>query len=59
MTIMDIRPLLAVGVSLAAAVMIAFSGRWPNLRVLERGCVADKIRHYFNYGAGRFGRQCL
>lgn len=32
MTIMDIRPLLAVGVSLAAAVMIAFSGRWPNLR---------------------------
>ncbi len=32
MTIMDIRPFLAVGVSLAAAVMIAFSGRWPNLR---------------------------
>lgn len=32
MTIIDCRPFLAVGVSFLAAVLIAFSRRWPNLR---------------------------
>lgn len=32
MTIVDCRPFLAVGVSLLAAVLIAFSRKWPNLR---------------------------
>ena len=32
MTILDCRPFLAVGVSFIAAVLIAFSRRWPNLR---------------------------
>ena len=32
MTIIDCRPFLAVGVSFIAAVLIAFSRRWPNLR---------------------------
>lgn len=32
MTIVDARPFLAVGISLAAAILISFSRRWPNLR---------------------------
>ena len=32
MTIVDIRPFLAVGVTLLAAVFIACSRKWPNLR---------------------------
>ena len=32
MTIIDCRPFLAVGVSLVAVILIAFSRRWPNLR---------------------------
>lgn len=32
MTIVDCRPFLAVGVSFIAAILIAFSRRWPNLR---------------------------
>ncbi len=32
MTIIDYRPFLAVGVSFIAAILIAFSRKWPNLR---------------------------
>ena len=32
MTIVDIRPFLAVGVSLIAAIFIALSRKWPNIR---------------------------
>ena len=32
MTIVDIRPFLAVGVSLIAAIFIALSRKWPNVR---------------------------
>ena len=32
MTIIDCRPFLAVGVSFIAAILIAFSRKWPNLR---------------------------
>lgn len=32
MTIIDCRPFLAVGVSFFAAILIAFSRKWPNVR---------------------------
>ena len=32
MTIIDCRPFPAVGVSFIAAILIAFSRKWPNLR---------------------------
>ena len=32
MTMIDCRPFLAVGVPFLAAILIAFSRRWPNIR---------------------------
>ena len=60
MTITDIRPFLAVGVSLLAAFLIMFSGKKAECkRILERGCCVYQSCPDFFHGAGSIGWQCI